>query len=64
MIDASALGAMKRGVMLVNTGRGALVDTRALIAALKTGHLGAAGLDVYEEEEGIFSKTSRTASAR
>jgi D-lactate dehydrogenase len=45
---------MKRGVMLINTGRGALIDSRALIAALKTGHIGAAGLDVYEEEEGVF----------
>jgi D-lactate dehydrogenase len=54
LIDAAALGAMKRGVVLINTSRGALIDTRALIAALKTGHVGAAGLDVYEEEEGIF----------
>lgn len=54
MIDAEALARMKRGVMLVNTGRGALIDSVALIAALKKGHLGAAGLDVYEEEEGIF----------
>jgi D-lactate dehydrogenase len=54
MIDAAALASMKRGVMLVNTGRGALIDSRALIVALKKGHLGAAGLDVYEEEEGIF----------
>jgi D-lactate dehydrogenase len=54
LIDAAALARMKRGVMLINTGRGALVDSRALIAALKTGHVGAAGLDVYEEEEGIF----------
>ena len=54
MIDAAALATMKRGVMLVNTGRGALIDSRALIDALKTGHLGGAGLDVYEEEEGVF----------
>ncbi len=54
MIDAAALAAMKRGVMLINTGRGALIDSRALIDALKTGQLGAAGLDVYEEEEGVF----------
>lgn len=40
--------------MLINTGRGALLDSRALIAALKSGHIGAAGLDVYEEEEGVF----------
>ena len=54
MIDGAALLGMKRGVVLVNTGRGALIDSKALIAALKAGYLGAAGLDVYEEEEGIF----------
>jgi D-lactate dehydrogenase len=54
MVDAGALEKMKRGVMLINTGRGALIDSRALIDALKRGHIGAAGLDVYEEEEGIF----------
>ena len=54
MVDARAFDAMKRGAMIVNTGRGALIDSRALIAALKSGHLGAAGLDVYEEEEGVF----------
>jgi D-lactate dehydrogenase len=54
LIDASAIAKMKPGVMLINTGRGALIDSRALIEALKSGHLGAAGLDVYEEEAGIF----------
>lgn len=54
LIDEEALRAMKRGVMLINTGRGALIDSKALIRSLKSGHLGAAGLDVYEEEEGIF----------
>jgi D-lactate dehydrogenase len=54
LVDAAALARMRRGVMLINTGRGALIDTRALIGALKTGHVGAAGLDVYEEEEGVF----------
>lgn len=54
LIDAAALARMKAGVMLINTGRGALVDSRALIDALKRGHVGAAGLDVYEEEEGLF----------
>ena len=54
LIDAAAFDQMKPGVLLVNTGRGALVDSRALIDALKRGQVGAAGLDVYEEEEGIF----------
>jgi D-lactate dehydrogenase len=40
--------------MLINTGRGALIDTHALIQSLKLGHIGYAGLDVYEEEEGVF----------
>jgi len=53
-IDGAAFARMKRGVVLVNTGRGAVIDSRALIAALKTGHLGGAALDVYEEEEGVF----------
>ncbi|HLL52700.1 MAG TPA: 2-hydroxyacid dehydrogenase [Myxococcaceae bacterium] len=54
LVNARTLARMKRGVMLINTGRGALMDSRALIDALKTGHVGSAGLDVYEEEEGIF----------
>lgn len=54
MIDAEAFALMKPGVMLINTSRGALVDTRALVEALKTGHVGAAGLDVYEEEGPVF----------
>ncbi|MBI3541818.1 MAG: 2-hydroxyacid dehydrogenase [Deltaproteobacteria bacterium] len=54
LIDDSVFMRMKRGAMLINTGRGALVDAQALITALKCGTLGAAGLDVYEEEEGVF----------
>jgi D-lactate dehydrogenase len=54
LIDAAALTSMKRGVMLINTSRGALIESRALIAALKTGQVGSAGLDVYEEEQGVF----------
>jgi D-lactate dehydrogenase len=54
LIDAGALARMKRGAMLINTGRGALIDTRAVIRALKSGHLGSLGLDVYEEEADLF----------
>lgn len=54
-INAEAISQMKRGVMLINTGRGGLIETRALIQGLKTGQIGSAGLDVYEEEENIFS---------
>jgi D-lactate dehydrogenase len=54
LIDATNIARMKPGVMLVNTSRGGLVDTRAVIAALKTGRIGALGLDVYEEEADLF----------
>jgi D-lactate dehydrogenase len=56
LIDAQALGQMKSGVMLINTGRGALIDTRAVIEALKSGLIGYLGLDVYEEEADLFFK--------
>lgn len=54
MIDATALRAMRDGVMLINTSRGALIDTLAVVDALKSGKIGYLGLDVYEEEERIF----------
>lgn len=54
MIRDDTVGLMKRGAILINVSRGALIDTPALIAALKDGRLGGVGLDVYEEEEGVF----------
>lgn len=54
LIDAAAIARMQRGVMLVNTGRGALIDSKALVDGLKSGHIGSAALDVYEEEEEVF----------
>jgi len=54
LINDKNLSHMKPGAMLINTSRGALVDTRALISALEKGHLGSVGLDVYEEESHIF----------
>jgi len=54
LIDAAAIRGMRHGAMLINTSRGALVDTRAVIDGLKRGQIGALGLDVYEEEEHLF----------
>ncbi len=54
IINDLVLAALKPGVILINVSRGALVDTVALIEALKTGQVGGVGLDVYEEEEGKF----------
>lgn len=54
LIDEEAISHMKPGSYLINTGRGKLVETGALIAALKGKDLGGVALDVYEEEEGVF----------
>jgi len=54
LIDKNAMSKMKTGVMIINTGRGRLIDTKALITALKSGKIGYAGLDVYEEESEYF----------
>ncbi|APW60887.1 2-hydroxyacid dehydrogenase [Paludisphaera borealis] len=54
LINADALATMKPGAMLVNTSRGEVIDTAAVIDALKSGRLGYLGLDVYEEEENFF----------
>jgi D-lactate dehydrogenase len=54
MINSAAIKKMKKGVMIINTGRGRLIDTKALISGLKTNKIGYAGLDVYEEEDKYF----------
>lgn len=54
LIDAQALHKMKTGVVLLNTSRGAMIDTAAVIEGLKSGKIGYLGLDVYEEEGDLF----------
>lgn len=54
LINGKTIAQMKPGAHLVNTSRGKLIETCAVIDALKSGHLGGVALDVYEEEEGIF----------
>lgn len=54
LIDSSAIAMMKPAVMLINTSRGAVLDTRAIIRGLKDGTIGYLGLDVYEEEDSLF----------
>ena len=56
LINATTLSTMKKGVMLINTSRGGLIDTAAVIDALKTAQLGYLGIDVYEQEAQLFFK--------
>jgi len=56
LIRAERLARMRDGALLVNTGRGALIDARDVIDALKSGKLGGVALDVYEEEDGLFGR--------
>jgi len=53
-LKAETIAKLKRGALIVNTSRGALIEAHALIDALKSGHVGGAALDVYEEEAGVF----------
>lgn len=54
IIHSKSIAWMKHGVMLINTSRGKLINTKDVVAALKTGQIGSYGMDVYEEEEGLF----------
>lgn len=54
LLDEDAFGKMKDGVVIINTARGGLIDTKALINALESGKVGAAGLDVIEDEFGMY----------
>ncbi len=54
LIGADTIARMKRGVYIINTSRGKLIETGSLIEGLKSGAVGGVGLDVYEEEEGVF----------
>jgi len=54
VINKRLIHEMKDGVMLINTSRGGLVDTKAVVQGLKTGKIGYFGMDVYEEEAGLF----------
>ena len=56
IINSTTLSKMKGGAMLINTSRGGLIKTSHVIKALKSGHLGYLGIDVYEQEENLFFK--------
>jgi len=56
IINDTTIEMMKRGVMLINTSRGGLIDTKAVINALKSGQIGYLGIDVYEQEENCFPR--------
>ena len=59
LLDRHRIGQMSRGAHIINTGRGSLLDTEALISALESGRLGGAALDVLEGEEGVFYSDHR-----
>jgi D-lactate dehydrogenase len=54
MINDAAINQMKHGVIIINTSRGKVIETQALIQGLKSGHIGGVALDTYEEEENVF----------
>jgi D-lactate dehydrogenase len=54
IVNADTIPLLKRGALIVNTGRGGLIDARALVEGIKSGHIGGAALDVYEDEASVF----------
>jgi len=54
IINPSSIEKMRQGVMLINTGRGGLIETKAALDGMKSGRIGYLGLDVYEREKGVF----------
>ncbi len=60
MINKETIKSMKPGVMLINTSRGGLIDSKAAIKGLKSGHIGYLGIDVYEQEEKLFFRDLST----
>ncbi|MDD1426409.1 hypothetical protein MEO41_07705, partial [Dolichospermum sp. ST_sed4] len=54
LINSEAIAQMKPGIMIINTSRGALIDTQAVIEGLKSGQIGYLGVDVYEQESELF----------
>lgn len=56
LLNCTNIMSLKKGCKIINTGRGGLIDSKALILGLKKSHLGGVALDVYEEEEGLFFK--------
>ncbi|MFZ6024227.1 MAG: 2-hydroxyacid dehydrogenase [Bacteroidota bacterium] len=60
LIGSETIDYVKKGAMLINTGRGGLIDTKIMIQALKKGHISALGLDVYEQEEKLFFRDLST----
>jgi D-specific alpha-keto acid dehydrogenase len=64
MLDRRRIGLMRQGAFIINTGRGSLLDTEALLPALESGRLGGAALDVLEGEEGVFYSNRREGSGQ
>ena len=64
LVNDQLLGGLKPGAMLINTGRGGVLDTAATLRALASGRLGSLGLDVYEHEKGLFFRDHRQAPPR